>query len=410
MKNTVSGVAGDGAFIKGNEPFKSKLKELIHPDIKFKWDILHLANRAYIDAKEEARKQSDQSIDHLMDYIQAESKKWRSGLDYTRMKMVALKTFKRPKLWSETRMVNFEYDQIMRFIECSIWWEVPNWVEILTRLYVMSTYSLKIMLSKIQSTKVKTEYVKRVFQKENSDGKVVMKLAVKLSEALLLKEGNNTSTNSIHIMRKTRSHSNVNSESSDDSAKKIEEIIESFPDVLSTSKKDTNIFTTEIRKWLRKNKDIYKLGHLSEPITRRESRTNIESLVTMLNFFIDKLWEGITARFIHSDLEANSCWSEAPAESIFSVYKLAITGRQSLTLSHITSLCRLITDGPNPGTVAAENLITKAAAKYQAYKGLNFQTKNWQMRFISKLISQLKDGAKVEEVEDDDDDDEDGEI
>ena len=45
---------------------------------------------------------------------------------------------------------------------------------------------MKIMMSKVQSTKVKTEYVIRVFQQENSDGKLAMKTAVRLGAALLL--------------------------------------------------------------------------------------------------------------------------------------------------------------------------------------------------------------------------------
>ena len=83
---------------------------------------------------------------------------------------------------------------------------------------------------------------------------------------------------------------------------------------------------------------------------------------------------------------------------------MATAGRPSLTLPHITALCRLLTEGPKPGTVAAEELINKAADRYRANKGLQFQTKSWQMRFISKLISQLKDGASVEEVDEEDKD------
>ena len=62
----------------------------------------------------------------IMDFVQAESKKWRTGLDYTRLKMDAPKSYKRPLLWSDTRMINFDYDQLIRYIESSIWWENPN--------------------------------------------------------------------------------------------------------------------------------------------------------------------------------------------------------------------------------------------------------------------------------------------
>ena len=288
--------------------------------------------------------------------------------------MDALKAFKRPKVWSETRMVNFEYDQLIRYIECSIWWESPNWVELLSRLYVLATYTLKIMLAKVQSTKLKTEYVVRVFQQESPDGLLAMKTAVRLGEALLLK--------------------------SDQSI--VNEIISTFPDIIvTTTDSSDNKFIKEVQKWLKKYSHIYNLDHLSVPITRRESQTSCERLVMMVNSFIDHLWDGIKSRFPHCDMEGRSCWSEAPAESIFSVYKMAMTGRQSLTVDNTVSLCRLFYNGPKAATAAGEDLINKAAEKWKAKKGMQFQTEHWQIRFVSKLISQLKSGAEVAEEDND---------
>ena len=51
-KDKISGVAGDGAFIKGNAPFKARMKQLFHENLKFRWDMLHLVNRAYSEARE----------------------------------------------------------------------------------------------------------------------------------------------------------------------------------------------------------------------------------------------------------------------------------------------------------------------------------------------------------------------
>ena len=39
-----------GKFLKTNEPFKSKIKLLFGDHFKFKWDILHLVNRACAEA------------------------------------------------------------------------------------------------------------------------------------------------------------------------------------------------------------------------------------------------------------------------------------------------------------------------------------------------------------------------
>ena len=208
---------------------------------------------------------------HLMDFVQAESKKWRTGLDYTRLKMDALKSYKRPLLWSDTRMINFEYDQLIRYIESSIWWENPNWVDLLSRLHVPAAYVMKIMMSKVQSTKVKTEYVIRVFQQENSDGKLAMKTTVRLGAALLLKNQEARNPQFAEIIRNTRAepessqsanHQEDQSESersneddqeiqenhpTADSDSTIKEILESFPDVLSTKvSSDENIIAKEV--------------------------------------------------------------------------------------------------------------------------------------------------------------------
>ena len=45
----ISGMAGDGAFCKSNEPFKSQMKKHFGDNFKFRWDLLHLVNRAHVD-------------------------------------------------------------------------------------------------------------------------------------------------------------------------------------------------------------------------------------------------------------------------------------------------------------------------------------------------------------------------
>ena len=54
LREKISGVVGDGAFIKGNKQFKNKMKELLHENLQFRWDILHLANRAHAAARGKA--------------------------------------------------------------------------------------------------------------------------------------------------------------------------------------------------------------------------------------------------------------------------------------------------------------------------------------------------------------------
>ena len=52
LSKIVSGFTGDGAFIKGNKNFKETLKELLNnQNLMFRWDPLHLFNRAHIYAR-----------------------------------------------------------------------------------------------------------------------------------------------------------------------------------------------------------------------------------------------------------------------------------------------------------------------------------------------------------------------
>ena len=47
-------------------------------------------------------------------------------------------------------------------------------------------------------------------------------------------------------------------------------------------------------------------------------------------------------------------------------------------------------NGPAAATEEAEVLMHSAAKQWGAHMGLEFTTQNWQIRFVSKLISQLK--------------------
>ena len=76
LRNKISGFSGDGAFIKGNEPFKTQLKKLINDNLKFRWDLLHLINRAHIYARDISitNNPNDLSVSSLMNYIQSTCK------------------------------------------------------------------------------------------------------------------------------------------------------------------------------------------------------------------------------------------------------------------------------------------------------------------------------------------------
>ena len=125
--------------------------------------------------------------------------------------------------------------------------------------------------------------------------------------------------------------------------------------------------------------------------TRQQDESSPETLKLSLLKFIDKLWEGVVDRFKHNNNLADSttCWSEAPAESIFSTWQFVIDHRASLTTLHTEALCRIIRDGPKPATKSAEILMSRAANNWDAQCGLRFTTRNWQAGFTSQIVEKL---------------------
>ena len=128
-----------------NEPFKKKISELLgNFNLTFRWDLLHLSNRAHIAArkltkyerKKAAKNETEISeeiddydcdlditpdnsstkISELIDYIQSKAKEWRTGIKFTGLILEKI-NFKRPKIWSNTRMCLYEFEMTLRFLE-----------------------------------------------------------------------------------------------------------------------------------------------------------------------------------------------------------------------------------------------------------------------------------------------------
>ena len=63
LKDKIIGVTGDGAFAKGNKPFKQTFIKLLDKDVPIRWDLLHLINRAHKDARGKAIYDQEIQID-----------------------------------------------------------------------------------------------------------------------------------------------------------------------------------------------------------------------------------------------------------------------------------------------------------------------------------------------------------
>ena len=150
-----TGIVADGAFVGGNQPFKQRIRELfINPNMVFRWDLLHLCNRAHISARgltqvdlsgmNTADQQQNQAVagtsllTHMMNYVQSESKKWRTGIPFTQL-VIETTYFMRPKLYSSTRMCLYEFDQIKRFIEVQHYFDVPFQWDVMSKICLLYT-------------------------------------------------------------------------------------------------------------------------------------------------------------------------------------------------------------------------------------------------------------------------------
>ena len=150
---------------QGMEPSANKMsylspkwKKLFGSHFKFKWDILHLVNRAHGDALKKSPE-----IVCMLDFIQNHSSQMRTGLAYTSMILSDLTGFRRPKLKSETRMVNFEFDQYDSFISNAKFFDHPQDKLLLIKYYILVSLTTKLLLQVAQKTDVSTRAPESVF-------------------------------------------------------------------------------------------------------------------------------------------------------------------------------------------------------------------------------------------------------
>ena len=167
LQSKVSGMAGDGAFCKENKPFKNKMRALFGSDFKFRWDMLHLVNRAHDEAID-----SHPEIKRLLEFVQCHSSAMRSGLDYTSLFVSDLVGFRRPKIKSNTRMVNYEFDQLDVFLSNSKYFDHPQDKIVTASFYIILSLSTKLLLQEAQKTSYSSDFIKSMFLDEG--GKQIM--------------------------------------------------------------------------------------------------------------------------------------------------------------------------------------------------------------------------------------------
>ena len=440
IKSKICGIVGDGAFIKGNKPFKARLQACVGKELTFRWDLLHLVNRAHIPArgksdlekeketkkgsagdrvpetepaKLKSRRKDDQQpsdkadeadteqhpdIDHddsdvdfdedpdnitaevevaqyfipkTIGYIQKSAKTYRTGIKYTDLLKSTLGDFKRPKIWSSTRMVLYELELLSRFLENKIFYEVPVDVEITSSLYSLVMFCLKIILKRAQSTDISHDFVHKVIIDPDFDyGKKLM-------------------TQCLNVIVQYLSLGYY-------------EVLDEMPDILSDPVEmkpadEKNRFFVALTKYMDFHKKNFAVQNTARTTRGAKSPDEIMLEVKLeLDQYIYRLWDGIRLRLEIADTKSMNCtsYSEAPAESIFSCYERIQAGRESMTLQHVNCMLRVTREGPPAGTRSAHKISAEALELWPSSLGERFTTNTWYPGLTSSTINNIRNADK----------------
>ena len=358
VKEKVTGMAGDGAFCKENEPFKSEMKKLFNENFKFRWDLLNLVNRAHVTTLENENNSHSSNVNKMMDYVQNHSKNFRSGLDYTKLRIDQVVGFRRPKIKSETRLVVYDFDQLFRFLQNSKFFDHPGDTLSLARVMILVSCVIKIILKCVQATDVSSSFIETIFYE--AKGKEVMLQVIQWGKKLLL--GENTS--------------------------KVVPAIKSKDTPLSY----TEYLVNEVSKFVHENADdIYDHDSLEiikkQAKTRKQHTFGIDSVIDISTKYTNTLWDEIKNRLEYFDKDGPTRWSEAPSEGIFSILDAIVDYKPSLTFKHMISLCRVVKEGPAVCSKEANVLVKDCMENWPARKNSKkFITDNWLIGTTSKTV------------------------
>ena len=122
--------------------------------------IEHDQEEGDIELEKKSNKQNE--INDLMNHIQNGAKKLRHGIAFSKMKGMTFGQFKRPKVWSNTRMAVYEFDMLERFLENAVYLDIQSKFLLLAQTQCLVMFTLKLILKNVQSLSVTSKYVQNV--------------------------------------------------------------------------------------------------------------------------------------------------------------------------------------------------------------------------------------------------------
>ena len=140
--------------------------------------------------------------------------------------------------------------------------------------------------------------------------------------------------------------------------------------------------------YIKNHSEDYELEEIIRPTrTRSESSFSKGHIIDWIKEYVHLLWTGIQERLKYFDKDGTTCWSEAPAEGVFSILGYIVEQRASLTVNHMTKLCRVVKEGPPPGTKKASDLAKRAMCKWPSLHGSRFTTNSYMHGITSSTVS-----------------------
>ena len=255
----------------------------------------------------------------------------RTGICYTNLLLSS--SFKGPKVWSTTRMCLYEFDMVLRFIQNRDYFDVKGDVIILSILYCVVMFSLKILLKQCQKTDVSSNFVNESIVCKNNAGQKTMKLCLHAAESNLLYNSLCLDPTHTCISIKCKEPYKGNNK---------------FPDILSSGCDDKefkeNNFINNLKHFFEKNNDFLSLPLDFESLIRdtRGKQGSEEIIKTQSNYvnnFIVAFWKEVETRVKVAGLDAGSTsYSEAPAEGVFSIVERVLGNRECLSIEYVDAL------------------------------------------------------------------------
>ena len=126
--------------------------------------------------------------------------------------------------------------------------------------------------------------------------------------------------------------------------------------------------------------------------TRGEASFDDQSAIKCVRNYVDLLWKEIDERLVYFDKDGSTNLSEAPAEGIFSIIDHIIEYKPSLSVQNMIRLCRIVKEGPRPGsrtaTLTTRNCFENWPSDTDRTRG-NFITReyNHRLRITSPTVT-----------------------